>query len=109
MAKPALCVALLCCSCALLSAEQVTLKNGDRLTGSIVSVSEKKLTIKTEYAGAVTVDWAAVADFTTAAPMFVTRTNDQVLSGTLSTKESTVVVNTPAGPQQIPMSDIAVI
>ena len=41
--------------------------------------------------------------------MFVTRTDNQVLSGTLNTKDSTVVVNTPTGPQQIPMSDIAVI
>jgi len=39
-------------------AEQVTLKNGDHLTGSIVSMDGQKLVLKTTYAGAVPIDWA---------------------------------------------------
>ena len=48
----------LICSAAMMQAEQVTLKNGDHLSGSIVSMDGKKLVIKTSYAGEVSIDWA---------------------------------------------------
>ena len=59
MLKSTVCLLLICFSLSLY-AEQVTLKNGDRLTGTILNVSDKKLTIKTEHAGTVTIDWDAV-------------------------------------------------
>jgi putative salt-induced outer membrane protein YdiY len=37
------------------SANEVTLKNGDRLSGKIVEESEEAVTIKTEYAGKITI------------------------------------------------------
>ena len=94
--------------CSALYAEQVTLKNGDRLTGTILTVSDKKLTIKTEHAGTVTIDWDAVAQFSSEQPMVVTRTDKQVISGAVNTKDSDVVVNTTTGTQTIPMMDVAV-
>lgn len=42
------------CLCAF--ADQVTMKNGDRLTGKIVTSDEKSLTLKTDYAGEVKID-----------------------------------------------------
>lgn len=109
MRRHTLWVILICCSCPLLATEQVTLTNGDRITGSILNISDKKLTIETAYAGAIMLDWTSVAEFTTEQSMFVTRTNNQVLSGTLRSKDSTVIVNTPTGAQQIPMTDVVVI
>jgi putative salt-induced outer membrane protein YdiY len=94
--------------CSILYAEQVTLKNGDRLTGTILNVSDKKLTIKTEHAGTVTIDWDAVAAFTTDQPMVVVRTDKQVVSGTVNTADAEVAVSTPSGVQQIPMADVTV-
>lgn len=41
-------------SVSTLLADQVTLKNGDRITGSIVIKDEKTLTIKSEFLGEVT-------------------------------------------------------
>jgi len=41
-------------------ADQVTLKNGDQLTGAIVKSDAKTLLIKTEFAGEVSVQWDAV-------------------------------------------------
>jgi len=108
MFKSSVCVIVLCCCCMASYAEQVTLKNGDRLTGAIVSVSDKKLTIKTAYAGLITVGWDAVATFSTEQPMVVTRTDKQVVSGAVNTKDSEVVVNTTSGAQQIPMAEVAV-
>ncbi len=100
--------AIMICCCINLYAEQVTLKNGDRLTGTILSVSDKKLTIKTEHAGTVTIDWDAVAQFSSEQPMFVTRTDKQVVSGAVNTKDSEVAVTTTSGTQTIPMADVAV-
>jgi hypothetical protein len=45
-----------------LFADQIVLKNGDRLTGSIEKSDDKTLVIKTEFAGEVTVQWAAVQE-----------------------------------------------
>ena len=107
MFKTSVCALLICCYTATY-AEQVTLKNGDRLSGTILSVSDKKLTIKTEHAGTVTIDWHAVAQFSSEQPMVVTRTNKQVISGAVNTKDSDVAVNTASGTQTIPMADVAV-
>lgn len=102
------CVILACCCGMSLCAEQVTLKNGDRLTGTVLNVSDKKLTIKTEHAGTITIDWDAVAQFSSEQPMVVTRNNKQVVSGPVSTKDSDVAVATTSGTQTFPVTDIAV-
>jgi len=39
------------CACTLLSADQVVLKNGDTITGSIVKKDGGKLTLKSEFLG----------------------------------------------------------
>lgn len=101
--------ALLCLCCAALNAEQVTLKNGDRLTGDIVSLDAKKLTVKTTYAGLVSIDWSEVAHFTSAQPMVVTRTDNQTISGPVTAQDSSVTVTSSSGPQTIPQTDIAFI
>jgi Protein of unknown function, DUF481 len=109
MVKITVCFALICCCCAALSAEQVTLKNGDRLTGTIVSMDDKKLTVKTEYAGDVTIDRAAVAQFSSQQPLVVTRTDKQVVSGPVTQQDSSIVVSSTTGAQTIPLSDVAII
>jgi putative salt-induced outer membrane protein len=108
MARTSLLLAVVCC-CVVLNAEQVTLKNGDRLTGTIVSLDDKKLTVKTAYAGDVTIDRDAVAQFTSDQPLVVTRTDKQVVSGPVNAQDSAVVVNSTTGVQTIPMADVAVI
>jgi Protein of unknown function, DUF481 len=107
MFKGSVYAVVLCC-CISLHAEQVTLKNGDRLTGTILSVSDNKLTIKTEHAGTVTIDWDAVAQFSSDQPLVVTRNDKQVISGPVSTKEDQVIVRTASGAQEIPMTAVAV-
>jgi hypothetical protein len=47
----------LCPGCA---ADQVTLNNGDRVTGKVVKLESGKLTVETEYAGAIQIDWDKV-------------------------------------------------
>ena len=100
MGKICLSLLLLCCCCASLNAEQVTLKNGDRITGALVSFDPKPLPVKTEYAGVFTIDWDSVAQFTSAQPMVVTRTDSQTISGPVTAQESSVLVTSPSGPQR---------
>ncbi len=107
--KAFVCIALVGCCCVALEAAQVTLKNGDRLTGTIVSLTDKKLTVHTDYAGDVVIDWAAVTQFTSDQPMVVTKTDKQVVSGTVNAQDSSVAVATSSGTQTIPQSDVAVI
>ncbi len=109
MVRISVCIALICACCVALSAEQVTLKNGDRLTGSIVSMDDKKLTVKTDYAGDITIDRTAVAQFSSQQPLVVTRTDKQVVSGTVTQQDSSIVVNSTTGAQTIPLSDVALI
>lgn len=107
--KAFVCIALVCCSCLALQAAQVTLKNGDRLTGTIVSLSDKKLVVHTDYAGDVTIDWASVTQFTSDAPMVVTKTDKQVVKGTVNALDASVAVATTSGTETIPQSDVAFI
>ena len=109
MLKQYVCLVLLCCCCSTLYAAQVTLKNGDRLTGTIVSVADKKLTIKPDYSDAISIDWSAVTQFTSDQPMVVTRTDNQTVSGPVTMQDSSIVVNAPSGSQTIPQGDVTFI
>ena len=60
---------LLCAIPAL--ADQVILKNGDRLTGSITKSDGKVLVIKTDYAGDVTVKFDAIQSITSTGDLTV--------------------------------------
>lgn len=45
-------------ACALTAqADEVHLLNGDRLTGEIVKMEEQKLTLQTDYGGAISIEW----------------------------------------------------
>jgi hypothetical protein len=102
MVRISVCLALLYCCSVVLYAEQVTLKNGDRVTGTIVSMDDKKLTVKTDYAGDITIDRAAVAQFSSQQPLVVTRTDNQVVTGPVTQQDSSIVVNGTGGAQTIP-------
>lgn len=52
---------LLCCFSLPVAADTVWLKNGDRLTGTIVLLEDGKLVLSTKYAGRILIDWADVS------------------------------------------------
>lgn len=56
-------------------ADEVKLKNGDRLTGTLLSVSEGRIRFQTNYAGVISFPWAEVAFLKTDRP-FVATLND---------------------------------
>jgi putative salt-induced outer membrane protein len=76
------------------SADQVTLKNGDRLTGTIVKSDGKSLLLKTDSAGEVTVKWDAVSGIVSSQPLSVQLRNGQVISGNVTTEDGKFEVAT---------------
>ena len=76
------------------SADQVTLKNGDRLTGTIVKSDGKSLLLKTDSAGEVTVKWEAVSGIVSSQPLSVQLRNGQVVSGNVTTEDGKFEVAT---------------
>ncbi len=100
-------VSLICCA-ATLHAEEVSLKNGDHLSGAIVSMDGKKLVLKTTYAGEVSIDWAEVSQFSSdKQPLVVTKADKQLVSGTVAAEGSDVMVTTVQGVQKVPRADVA--
>ena len=59
------CLALAALAAWPVSADQIILKNGDRVTGSIVKKEGKNLTVKTDVMGTVTIPWDQVTDLKT--------------------------------------------
>jgi small nuclear ribonucleoprotein (snRNP)-like protein len=73
---------------ALLFADQIVLKNGDRLTGTIEESDNKTLVIKTEFAGEVTVQWPSVQEINSTQPLYVSLSDGKTVVGTVTTSES---------------------
>jgi putative salt-induced outer membrane protein YdiY len=88
--------------------EQVSLKNGDHLSGSIVSMDGKKLVIKTTYAGEVSIDWAEVSQFSSDKDtLVVTKADKQLVSGTVTSEGNDIQVATSQGVQSVPRAEVA--
>ena len=89
-------------------AEQISLKNGDHLSGAIVSMDGKKLVLKTTYAGDVSIDWAEVSQFSSDKDtLVVTKADKQLVSGTVMSEGNDILVATAQGAQNVPRADVA--
>jgi putative salt-induced outer membrane protein len=78
-------------------ADQITLKNGDRLTGSISKSDGKELVIKTDYAGEVTVKFDAVQSITTTGDLHVVTSDGRTAVGPVTTSGNNLEVATHSG------------
>jgi len=75
-------------------ADQVTLKNGDRLTGEIVKSDGKALLIKTEFAGEVNLKWDAVATIASSQTLHLALKDGQTVVGLVNTTNDKFDVTT---------------
>ncbi len=80
------------------TADQVTLKNGDRLTGTIASGDGKTLLLKTEFAGDVTIQWDAITAIESAQNLNLTLKDGSRLAGKVTTQDGKFVVAGTATP-----------
>lgn len=90
-----------------LFADQVTIKNGDRITGSIVRKDEKTLTIKSEFFGEVTMPWDQVQSLRADEPLTVVLSDGKTVKGTITSGEQRAEIQAPGGTQEVPVSEIA--
>ena len=94
MRRSILVAGMLCLLAMSAMADQVTLKNGDRLTGTIVKSDAKTLLIKTEFAGDVTVQWDAVSGIVSSQPLHLALKDGQTIVGTVNETDNKVEVAT---------------
>jgi putative salt-induced outer membrane protein YdiY len=61
--------------------DEVKLKNGDRITGTVKSLAGGKLVVETAHSGALKIDWAQVASLKVDAPIKVRLATGETLEG----------------------------
>jgi putative salt-induced outer membrane protein len=90
-------------------ADQIVLKNGDRLTGSITKADGKALVIKTDYAGDVTVKFDAIQSMTSAGDLNVSLDGKTVVGPVTTSGDNIVVATKAAGPVEAPRSSVTML
>jgi putative salt-induced outer membrane protein len=76
------------------TADQVTLKNGDHLTGTIASADTTNLNLKTEYVGDLVIKWDAVQSIASDQPLYVTPKTGKSIMGKVTSNEGKLQVAT---------------
>jgi putative salt-induced outer membrane protein len=91
-------------------ADQITLKNGDHLTGTIVKSDGKTLVLHTEFAGDVTLQFAAITQITTDKALHVALKNGQTVVGPITTSDGNLEVAGKSGaPVEAPKDSVVAI
>jgi putative salt-induced outer membrane protein len=89
-------------------ADQITLQNGDRLTGTILKSDDKNVIIKTDYAGEVTVQWEAVQGITSAEDLHLKLKDGNTVVGPVKTNDGKFeVVTKSGGPVEVAKENVA--
>lgn len=83
----AIVVCVLACSLPV-SADEIHLRNGDRLSGQIVRLTDGKLVFKSQLAGEVTVDLKDIRTFSSDTPVEIHLQDGTVLRQPVATAES---------------------
>src|SRR5690348_5714514 len=73
-------------------ADQLVMKNGDRVTGSIIKQDGKAITIKSDSFGVITAPWDQVASIQSQQSLNVVLKDGRVLLGAVSTHEGKIRV-----------------
>ncbi|HWC76609.1 MAG TPA: DUF481 domain-containing protein [Blastocatellia bacterium] len=89
---------LLAALCPQVQADQLILKNGDRITGKIVRSDGKTLVIRTDFAGDVTVLWGAIDKISSDAPLYLTLADGRTVSGLVSMEGERIEVASASAP-----------
>ncbi|MEZ5427626.1 MAG: DUF481 domain-containing protein [Pyrinomonadaceae bacterium] len=109
-----LCAGLICLlifiSCPSVFADQIVLKNGDRLTGKIVKKDGDKIIIETEAAGTVAILWSAVEKIVSEEPLNLKLADGQLIKGVVATEDGKIEVSTEtAGRVEVEKENISIV
>src|SRR6266850_1989436 len=78
-------------------ADQVILKNGDRLSGTILKSDGEHLILKSEFAGEVKIKWAAIDQLSSDRPLYVLLKDGQIIFDNVTTNTNNNQVQTKEG------------
>ena len=87
-------------------ADYIVLKNGDRVSGTIVKKEKKTLTIKTLHFGVVTTEWTQVETVMADTPVNVVVVGGETVKGTVSTADGKMSVTAAGDVQSVPLTDV---
>ena len=90
-------------------ADQIVLKNGDKLTGSITKSDGKALVIKTDYAGDVTVKFDAIQSLSSTGDLNVTLGGKTAVGPVTTTGADVVVATKTGGLVEAPISSVTLL
>jgi putative salt-induced outer membrane protein YdiY len=93
-----------------LLADQITLKNGDRVTGKIVKSDGKTIVVHTDAAGDVTFQLSAIQEIKTDQDLHVTLKGDKTAVGPVTIADGKIeIVTKSAGTVEAPIADVTII
>ena len=94
-----------------LQADQVSLNNGDRVTGKVVKKDGDNLIVKTDLMGEVTIPWKSVASVSSQEPLTVVLPDGKTVVGKIGTDETEkkLEVATAAATEAVPLTDLVAI
>jgi putative salt-induced outer membrane protein len=94
----------------LASADQITLKNGDKISGKVVTSDGKTLVLHTDAAGDITIQFDAIQQITTDQELHVGLKGGKTAVGPVTASDGKLEVTTKAGGTvEAPTSDVTVI
>ncbi|MEA2040789.1 MAG: DUF481 domain-containing protein [Thermodesulfobacteriota bacterium] len=86
------------------NADELLMKNGDRLQGSVVSMSLGKLVFKTSYAGEITIKWDQVAKLITEQSLEAYLRDEKIIVGKVMAAEpGTLILQPDDGSPSVPV------
>jgi putative salt-induced outer membrane protein YdiY len=103
-----LCLLILCGFIFFLPAlaDQVSLKNGDRLSGTIIKSDGKILTLHTDYAGDLELKWDAVQGIQSSATLHLELQSGRTVAGPVTSADSKIEIATKSGTVEAAPGDV---
>ena len=87
-------------------ADQIVLKDGDRITGAIVKKDGQDVTIQSKNFGLVTLKWDDIATVRTDQPLTVVLPDDQTVKANIQTQDDRIQVAAPGAPRTVAPAEI---
>lgn len=86
--------------------DQITMKDGDCITGDIVKKDGDSVTVKSKNFGTVTLKWADVAAVKSDQPLTVTLAGGKTVKANIETQGERIQVAAPGAPQAVDPKDV---
>jgi putative salt-induced outer membrane protein YdiY len=97
------------CASTLLLADQVVLKNGDTITGSVIKKDGAKLTLKSEFLGEVSIPWTAIKSLKSDQELTVVLPTGESVKGKIATNGDNLDVAAAGGEKTAPLATVTAV